>query len=98
VDGLDEGLALGVDEALELHAGFLFSDESDFSRIRDFGRRVLTYRNFVAHAFEALDELGRGTCLLRQLLQIVRELRLQIIRTKYKKLFPRTMTSARKLK
>jgi len=24
VDGLDEGLALGVDEALELHAGFLF--------------------------------------------------------------------------
>jgi len=48
---------------------------------------VLTYRNFVAHAFEALDELGRGTCLLRQLLQIVRELRLQIIR-KIQKIIP----------
>lgn len=37
----------------------------------------LSYRYFVAHAFEPLYEFGCGTCLLRQLLQIVREFRLQ---------------------
>lgn len=72
VDGLNEGLTLGVDEALELHAGFLITDEiRRFSRIADFFAGFPTYRDFVAHAFEPLDELGRGTCLLRQLLQIV---------------------------
>jgi len=36
-----------------------------------------TYGYFVAHAFESLYEFGCGTCLLRQLLQIVRKFRLE---------------------
>lgn len=36
----------------------------------------MAYRDFVAHPLQALDELRSGTCLLRQLLQIVWKFRL----------------------
>lgn len=53
------------------------ADRAEKRRSRGSHSQTVTYVNFIAHPFEALDELCGGSCALGQLLQVVGQLRLK---------------------